>query len=318
MKKFLPFVFMLFLFLGACSDESTESTVIENTEYDLAMEESGEMELAENSGDHTDSDSSSSDKSDTVNELAEGEEVKDVNRKVIYTANLDVETDSYSELSDHIQTETAKLGGYVVEANMYRDMDNNHTGGEIVVRIPQENFDAFIELVETGSSKVLNHYVTGQDVTEEFIDLNSRLKSKKAVEARLLEFMTNAEKTEDLLAISDNLANVQEEIETITGRMNYLQDKTDLATVTINIHESNVSLSGMNDDDLNTWEETKKQFMRSINFIITAISSVVIFIGGNAPVLVVLGFMAFIVLVIIRRKRKINKKPGNKEVDDEL
>lgn len=315
MKKVIPFLVMLFLILGACSNHDANSTAKQDLEQDSAVAESSEMEFTESAEDRADSDTAAGDETETANEETEDTEEGDANRKVIYTANLDVETESYAELNDHIQSETARLGGYVVEANMYRDMDNDHTEGEIVVRIPQENFDDFIELIETGSSKVLDHHVSGQDVTEEFIDLESRLKSKKAVEERLLEFMANAKKTEDLLAISDNLASVQEEIETITGRMNYLQDKTDLATVTINIRENNVTLSGMNDDDLNTWEEMKKQFMRSINFIITAISAMVIFIGGNAPVIALLGMIGLLIFLIIRRNRRKNKIPEQEQND---
>ncbi len=315
MKKVIPFLVMLFLILGACSNHDANSTAEQDLEQDSAVAESSEMEFTESAEDRADSGTAAGDETETANEETEDTEEGDANRKVIYTANLDVETESYAELNDHIQSETARLGGYVVEANMYRDMDNDHTEGEIVVRIPQENFDDFIELIETGSSKVLDHHVSGQDVTEEFIDLESRLKSKKAVEERLLEFMANAKKTEDLLAISDNLASVQEEIETITGRMNYLQDKTDLATVTINIRENNVTLSGMNDDDLNTWEEMKKQFMRSINFIITAISAMVIFIGGNAPVIALLGMIGLLIFLIIRRNRRKNKIPEQEQTD---
>jgi len=98
--------------------------------------------------------------------------------------------------------------------------------------------------------------ITGQDVTEEYIDLESRLKSKQAVESRF-SFMEQAEKTEDLLAISKDLAKVQEEIETIKGRMNYLENKADLATVTISIEENKVEVKNLGDSQLKTWEKNK-------------------------------------------------------------
>ncbi|NBJ71147.1 MULTISPECIES: DUF4349 domain-containing protein [Clostridia] len=74
------------------------------------------------------------------------------------------------------------------------------------------------------------------------MDLESWLHSKKVVEKRLLAFIEQAAKTEDLLNISADLAKVQEEIEQITGRMNYLQNKADLATVHIEVRENDVSL----------------------------------------------------------------------------
>lgn len=307
MKKNALFILvMMMLFLVACSnqgagDVSTESTQM-NSETAVGdvdvrqgeMDFAEEMEEAEFEESSSDVDSEDATQIDDVNE----------NRKVIYTADLQVETKSYSKLADSIQAETAKLGGYVVESNMYSDSGEDFTSGQIIVRVPQKSFDNLISIVESGSSKVIEHYVSGQDVTEEFVDLESRLKSKRVVEERLLDFMGNAEKTEDLLAISDNLSNVQEEIETIVGRVNYLQDKTDLATVTISIHENNVTLSGINDDELNTWEETKKQFMRSVNFIITSFSSIFVFIGGNFPLLLLLVLFALTGYLVIRKKIK--------------
>src|SRR5690606_12068557 len=125
----------------------------------------------------------------------------------------------------------------------------------ITVRIPQDQFREFIQLVEDGSSKVLESSISGQDVTEEYVDLESRLKSKRVVEERLLAFMEKAEKTEDLLTISNDLAIVQEDIEEVLGRMKYLENRTNLATVTIHIQENNVTLSTINNEELNTWEQ---------------------------------------------------------------
>lgn len=227
------------------------------------------------------------------------------NRKVIYTADLQVEVESYQEITEHIQKETERLGGYIVESNLYNDSDGR--SGQITVRIPQEDFRTFIEIVEKGSTRVVEQTVSGQDVTEEFVDLESRLKSKRQVEERLLEFLTNAEKTEDLLKISNDLADIQEEIETLIGRMNYLQDKTDFSTVTIRIYENNVTLSSIDDDDLNTWEETKKQFMRSVNFVISVFSGIIVFFIGNLPVFLLVGVLLLIGFLTWRRKRKSEK-----------
>lgn len=227
------------------------------------------------------------------------------NRKVIYTADLQVEVESYQEITEHIQKETERLGGYIVESNLYNDSDGR--SGQITVRIPQEDFRTFIEIVEKGSTKVVEQTVSGQDVTEEFVDLESRMKSKRQVEERLLEFLTNAEKTEDLLKISNDLADIQEEIETLIGRMNYLQDKTDFSTVTIRIYENNVTLSSIDDDDLNTWEETKKQFMRSVNFVISVFSGIIVFFIGNLPVFLLVGVLLLIGFLTWRRKRKSEK-----------
>jgi hypothetical protein len=174
----------------------------------------------------------------------------------------------------------------------------------MTVRIPQKQFTEFIKIVEQGSSKVLENTTSGQDATEEYIDLESRLTSKRVVEERLLSFMDQAKKTEDLLKISNDLADVQEEIEKITGQMNYLENKSDLATINIYIQEANVSLTGTGKDDLNTWEQTKQQFMKSINFLITAFSSLFIFLIGNVPVILLIGIVILGILLIVRKTKQ--------------
>src|SRR5690625_3932546 len=120
--------------------------------------------------------------------------------------------------------------------------------------------------------------------------------------------MEDAEKTEDLLQISSDLANVQEEIEEITGRMKYLDDQSDLATVSIHIQEMNTQLSSTGKDDLNTWEQTKEQFMKSINFLISAFSSLFVFFIGNVPVFILIGIIGFIIFFIIRNIKQKNKR----------
>lgn len=309
MKYILAMLLFVIFFTSACSNQGNEDAVTDSDQESSRSATSGESyqmsfddDAAISEADFAENVESESDSSDMSSEQLEQ---ANENRKVIYTADLQVETDNYSSTLESIQAETTKLGGYIVESTMYSESEENFTSGQIIVRIPQADFDSFIEVVKSASNKVIEHHVSGQDVTEEFVDLESRLKSKRTVEERLLEFMENAEGTEDLLAISKNLSSVQEEIEVIVGRMNYLQNKADFATVSIAIDENNVTLSSISDTEQNTWEETKKQFKRSINFIITTFSSLVIFIGGNLPVFVLVGLLLLTGYFIIRKR--INK-----------
>lgn len=149
---------------------------------------------------------------------------------------------------------------------------------------------------------MLDSNISGEDVTEEYVDLESRLKSKRVVEERLLAFMEEAEKTEDLLKISNDLAKVQEEIDQIVGRMKYLENKSDLATVTIHIEERNVSLTG--EEDLNTWERTAEQFKKSLNFLMSFFSGLVVYVVGGFPIIAIMALIGLIIYYIIRKQRK--------------
>ncbi|WP_010651345.1 DUF4349 domain-containing protein [Oceanobacillus massiliensis] len=260
------YVIIIILFAGmvltACSNESDSSQSTSNeAAFETTEESAGSVE--QESGDSMHKDAIGEETAESGDEAIPSETEEEViqsERKIIYTANLSIEVKDFQQALDDIQRQAADRGGYIVDSNMMEDTANDTTYGHVTLRIPQDQYREFIQFVEDGSSTVLESSESGQDVTEEYIDLESRLKSKHVVEERLLSFMEQAEKTEDLLAISNDLATVQGEIEEITGRMNYLENRTDLATVSISIQENNVSLSGMNDGELNTWEKRKNSF----------------------------------------------------------
>lgn len=297
-KVILLMIFIaLVVMITACSNDSESS----DSSNESAMEDSAGVE-AERSAVGTDESSSEQQNSEDGSASSQEGEVIETNRKIIYTAFLHVEVKDYQQAENVIQAQTTDFGGYIVDSTMHVDSESGSSNGEITVRIPQEQFKDFVRLVEDGSSKVVESSISGEDVTEEYVDLESRLKSKRVVEDRLLSFMEQAGKTEDLLAISNDLAAVQEEIEQITGRMNYLENKADLATVTIYIQENNVKLSGINEDDLNTWEKTKQQFLKSINFLLSAFSGIVVFFIGNLPLLAILAGIGLFLLWLFKKR----------------
>ncbi|PAV28857.1 hypothetical protein CIL05_14620 [Virgibacillus profundi] len=301
MKKRLMVLLLLLLgvMITACSNDSESS----DSSNEVVVQESMDGE-AEKSAVGTDDSASEQQDSSEESTSPEEAEVSKTDRKIIYTAFLHIEVKDYQQAESDIQTQTADHGGYIVDSNMHVDSESGSANGEITVRIPQGEFREFVRLVEEGSSTVVESSISGEDVTEEYVDLESRLKSKRVVEDRLFSFMEQAEKTEDLLTISKDLAKVQEEIEQITGRMNYLENKSDLATVTINIRENNVKLSGINEDDLNTWEKTKQQFLKSINFLIAAFSGVIVFFIGNLPILIIIAGIGLLSLWIFKKRKK--------------
>lgn len=291
----------------------------------LAACSNGSQESADTSMEMSSSDTENSQESKTLSdEMAEGnaggeaeeqqaensgaavEKADQMVRKVIYHANLRIEVKDYQQTVDNIQSQITEAGGYIVEASTYQNPQDDLTSGHITARVPQEQFRPFLDFVEKGSSKVLENNISGQDVTEEYIDLQSRLESKQAVEKRLMAFMEETNKTEDLLKISEDLAGVQEEIETITGRINYLENKTDLATVNIDIQENDLTISGSS-GDTTTWQKTKEQFVKSVDLLLSFFSGFVVFLIGNLPILLLLAVLAFLGIFITRKAIKKTK-----------
>ena len=303
-KRLLMVMVFISILTAACSNDSERNqSISDQADVNTLESVEGEVDNSISKGNENVVEQENNDIQEE-NIAAEEAEINQLNRKIIYTGNLSIEVKNYQQIFNKIQSEIANRGGYIVDSNMIGETEHNPTNGHVTVRIPQNQFREFMQIVEEESNNVLDSSVSGQDVTEEFIDLDSRLKSKRVVEERLLSFMEQAEKTEDLLTISADLADVQGEIDEITGRINYLENRTDLATVTISIKENNVTISGMNDGDLNTWEKTKQQFLKSINFLLSAFSGIFVFIIGNLPVFILLGVIALIIFLVYRRTKK--------------
>ncbi|WP_233879177.1 DUF4349 domain-containing protein [Virgibacillus halodenitrificans] len=298
------FVAIILIILSGCSNESENG----NKQADSYMTEEADRKITEESkeGEATteSTEDASIENSENKTEQQTPNEQNPSTRKIIYTANLEIEVNSYEKALKNIQKKVEVYQGYTVESTMFEEEENKGTSGFITVRVPQEKFREFIQLVEDGSENVLSSSISGQDVTEEYVDLESRLRSKQVVEERLLSYMKKAEKTEDLLAISKDLASVQEEIDQIKGRMKYLENKSELATITIHMTENNLTISG---EDLNTWDKTKQQLLKSLNWLLTAVSGFIIFFVGNLPIILVTVSIAAIVLIAIRKLSKSNK-----------
>lgn len=282
----------LFVILTACSssDEelakmSTEDRASDSAEFETKEEQSVDAEREQES-------------------VAE-ETAAPSTRMIIHQARISTSVKDLKKAQHNMEQRVKDYGGYIVESNVYLESDET-SSGKMIVRIPEKHFETFLSEAEVEASKVLEKNVTGQDVTEQYVDLSSRVKSKRAVEERLLAFMKDAEKTEDLLKISSDLAKVQEEIEVLVGKIKYLENQTSFSTIELTMFENRVIIPEIENKDLNTWEKTKKQLITSTNALLSIGSGIIVFIVGNLPVLILVTIIAVAVFWIIK-KRKIKE-----------
>ena len=106
---------------------------------------------------------------------------------------------------------------------------------KLVIRVPSGQFNSALEQIEKLATNLPERNVTGQDVTEEFIDLEARIKTQKALELQFLDIMKQASKVEDALEVQRQIADVRTEIEKLEGRKRFLDSKSTMSTITINI-----------------------------------------------------------------------------------
>lgn len=299
MKKLLFVSFLLIpLLLAACStNQSKESS-------DTAGFSKNDVSIAktESSSDASIGATENSSKDQSVeNDSEEAERKATTERMVIHQVQLQVLVQDLDQAQASIEKKVAQYAGYIVESNMYRESETEKAG-QLVIRIPDKDFQTFLRETEEEVIEVLERTISGEDVTEQYVDLEARLQSKRVVEKRLLSFLEDAKKTEDLLQISNDLANIQEEIETITGKMKFLKNQTDYSTITIYMQED--SIQKIAEKPLNTWGKTKKQLAASTNFLLSAGSGLAVFLIGNLPIFIIVLMMGLVLLYFIRRRKK--------------
>ncbi|WP_170109590.1 DUF4349 domain-containing protein [Melghirimyces profundicolus] len=237
-------------------------------------------------------------------------------RKVVYQANLDLRVDNLKKAREKMEEDARKKDGYLVEASQSR---NGHdVTGRFVFRIPQESFHAFLDELERVAQEVSSRNLSGKDVTEEFVDLKSRLKAKKAVEKRLMEMMKEAKTTEDLLKVSERLSQVQEEIEQLKGRMQYLQNRTDYATVTVQARQ--VAPLEKPEGEPGWGERVSHSFVQSLGWLRDLFQGIVVLGAALLPPAAVLAILFLPLLWWYRRWKKTpsGETPPGEEEDSSL
>ena len=155
-------------------------------------------------------------------------------RMVIHNATLSLLVESADAAEQRVRTLVQNLGGYILESST--SGDEEHRSVRLVFKVPVERFNDALNELENFAIKVQNRSVTGQDVTEEFVDLESRLHNLEATEARLLEFLEQAETVEEALMVNQQLTDLQGQIEQARGRIQFLQESVAYSTINVDLN----------------------------------------------------------------------------------
>ncbi len=159
-------------------------------------------------------------------------------RMVIKNASLSIVVEEPGATLDAISSLAADMGGFVVTSNLYRiqvDGGLEVPQANITIRVPAEKLDQALAEIKSGAGQILNENISGQDVTQEYTDLESRLRNLENAEMQLTEIMEDAYATEDVLSVYNRLVEVQEQIELIKGQMQYYQQSAALSAISVNI-----------------------------------------------------------------------------------
>ena len=159
-------------------------------------------------------------------------------RIIVRTANMVIVVDDIQAAIDDISRMADVLGGWVVST----DRSLKHAGS-ISIRVPAVGLDLAIEELRELAKDVQTEITTSQDVTDEYYDLQSRLKNQQATEAALIRLLDRAENVEHALAVQRELSNVQENVERLLGRIKLLEETSAYSLITVSLRLAPVSMT---------------------------------------------------------------------------
>jgi hypothetical protein len=240
-----------------------------------------------------------------------------IERKIIRNANLTIEVASPTESQRKIFSAAESHGGFVVTSEMTQQTSEDKSkptmSVNLVVRVPALQFDQVMEEIRGVANRVMQEKRTGQDVSEEFIDLEARMKNQKALEAQFLEIMKRAGKVEDALEVQTQLADVRTEIEKLEGRKRFLQNQASLSTINVTLQTPTqiVNAVGFGHDVRSAFAEGVDVALAIVLFLIRAIIALL-------PILVLIVLpAALIARVVVKRARSRARKDDTAEAKAE-
>lgn len=285
------------LFVGCSRSKAVAPTPANNN-----VAEGGSSNLKEAAETTTAAQLLSESESSQQDQSKPGSDLPNIKPKIIKSAVLSIEVGkgTFDDSMVKITKIAESSGGYVSSTESYSNAEGKITSGRILIRIPSEKFDISInEIKKIGELKSIN--ISGQDVTQEYVDLESRLKNYEAQEKVLLDLMNKSTSVKDSIEVQKELSNVQGEIEVIKGRMNYLNNMVSFSTIEITIAEPNVAPPVQGGGFLNAVKrgaETAIKVLNGLAFFIITIS----------PLIVLAGIVLIIVWASIRARNKRRAK----------
>ena len=158
---------------------------------------------------------------------------QDFDRKIVKTAELGIRAEDVRGSAARAQQVAAQFGGSVLSSQIVRG--DGAVYADLVLLVPSPEFEKALEELRGLGKEVTTDTVSGEDVTEEFVDLESRERNLLAAEQSLLELYDRAQSVNDALAIERELANIRGQIEQVQGRIQYLEERTATSQITLGI-----------------------------------------------------------------------------------
>ena len=238
MKK-ITVAFIAILLFVACKNQTAKESgdlVSLKREIEDKKEENNKQPLSDIIGTYERDKTPQDDKTKQVKHQQQIPAPKqDWDKKIIKTAAVNFEVKDFQKYNAEFRDKVKQVGGYIPQeqqAESEYKIENTLT-----IKVPVDQFDNAIQLLVTDVKKLNEKKITSDDVTTEFVDTRSRLESKKQVRLRYLDLLKQAKNMEEILSVQSEINGIQEEIESASGRIEYLSHSSSFSTINLTFYQ---------------------------------------------------------------------------------
>lgn len=221
-----------------------------------------------------------------------GETAAEVDQKIIKNGSIRMTVDDVSGSSDRITAIAMAKGGFVQGSSSSERTDGSHEG-YVTVRVPAKDFEATMTEIKALAKLVRNDSTNSQDVTEQYTDLEAQLRNAKRQEETYLAVLAKASTVEDILKVQERLGYIRGTIESLEGRMKYLENVTSYSTINVTLEEEPVvRLPTKEFRPTAAMKEAVQALVGAFQKLVEALIWIVIVGGGIAAPIALLAFVA--------------------------
>lgn len=159
----------------------------------------------------------------------------DWDKKIIKTASLNLEVKDYNTFYSSLREKVKAAGGYIAQEE--QTQSDYKIENSLTIKVPVDQFDNAIVQLTTTTEKINEKKITSQDVTTEIIDTKSRMEAKKQVRLRYMDLLKQAKNMEEILSVQSEINDIQEEIESAAGRIEYLGHSSTFSTINLTYYQ---------------------------------------------------------------------------------
>lgn len=237
------------------------------------------------------------------NSMATGGQLEDAveqdvtQRKLIKNGSMTLVVDNLEQTRNDVVGLIEKHGGYVSN-EQYSNWEHS-SSYNLTVRIPCDKFDGFVAEVEAGKGKIESKSMYINDVTAEYIDLETRLNTKRSYLERYRQLLKSAKSVQEIVSIEDKIRSLEEEIDSTVGRLKYLTNQVEYSTLHLNIRHDDTNFDPHHPDHgQGFWQ----RFSQSLSSGMRSLVDFAFFLVRIWPAWIII----LLVLGVIRRAKRKN------------